>query len=182
MSRIDRIFRGLVLALLTAVLVTGLAVHFRGQPSRAPVEILLPAATATPSEMLVYVSGAVALEGTFPLKTGARVADAIAAAGGMSSNADRRQVNLAASAMDGQHIHVPSLNEAPPSPPGTVLLNINTARMADLEQLPGIGPVLGQAILDYREENGAFVRIEDLLNVPGIGEGLLAKIRARVTV
>ena len=153
-SRIDLIFRGLVLTFLTAILAAGLAVYFRGNAAREPVEILLPAATTTPGEMLVYVSGAVAHEGTFTLKAGARVADAIGAAGGLSPKADRRQVNLAARAADGQHVHVASLDEmspfstpgtsqstSPGASPGTSLLNMNTAGKAAIERLPGIGPI-----------------------------------------
>ena len=174
MSRLDVGFRAVVLALLVGILGTGLAlfVHRESWPG-GPVEIILPPPAPTSRNAMVYVTGAVLREGVYSLGTSDRVADAIAAAGGLTPDADRQQVNLAVRVMDGQHVHVPSLIAAAPpataSPGGRTPVNINTATKAELEALPSIGPVLAQAVVDYRDRNGAFGRIEDFI-VHGDGE------------
>jgi competence protein ComEA len=110
----------------------------------------------------------------------------VRAAGGPASDADLNRVNLAAELTDGERILVPaavvagSSSSAPEASDGT--LDLNTATAADLEKLPGIGPGLARAIVEYREAHGPFQAVEDLLLVPGIGPSRLAQIRDLVRV
>ena len=151
--------------------------------------ILRPAPTERP--LIVHITGAVPRPGVYALPKNARVQDAIAAAGGFLAEAEKSQINLAALLQDGEKLDVPFLEGAIPivATPGptvvavtTELININTASSAELETLPGIGPSLAQRVIEYREQNGPFVTIEDLDNVSGIGPGLIERFRDQVTV
>ncbi len=128
----------------------------------------------------VHVAGAVFRPGLVQLAQPARVADAILSAGGALPDADLHEVNLAAPLADGQQLLVPSTGDPSAGTPGDGRVRVNVADAAELEQLPGVGPVLAQRILDYREEHGPFLVVEDLLEVPGIGEGKLAALREAV--
>ncbi|MCP4246799.1 MAG: ComEA family DNA-binding protein [bacterium] len=115
------------------------------------------------------------------LRAGDRVAHAVAAAGGALSVADLSLLNLAATIDDGDQVTVPIKGDVvagranPTTDEGLVDVNHGTA--ADLEALPGVGPVLAERIFEYREEHGPFATVEDLLDVPGIGDGKLAALR-----
>lgn len=129
--------------------------------------------------LTVHVSGPVAVPGIVAVPDGARVADAVAAAGGATPDADLSRLNLAAPVRDGDHIVVPLVVDTPSgggSVP-SVRFDINTADAAAFETLDGIGPVLARRIVAYRDEHGPFGSVEDLLDVPGIGEAKLAIIR-----
>ena len=136
----------------------------------------------------MYVSGAVLTEGLYTLRVGDRVADAVRSAGGLAPDADRAGVNLAARVTDELHIHVPRIGEASAGDGlqgGSAvagLINVNTATQEELERLPGIGPGLATAIIEYREAKGGFSRLEDLLNVPRVGEATLARLRPFASV
>ena len=166
------------------VLAVVAAVWFdQGAPQPAP--LLIDTASETRAVMTVHVSGAVASPGLVVVSEAARVADAIAAAGGSSRDADLSQVNLAAAVRDGEQIVVPSRTthdggQTAIAADGRV--RINQATAADLEALPGVGPVLAERIVAFRNENGAFSVVEDLLDVPGIGEAKLAGMRDVVAV
>ena len=112
--------------------------------------------------------------------------DAIDAAGGLSADASQGRVNLAAGLEDGQQVYVPVLSEAAPprSDPGSSAeqISVNTAAAPELERLPGIGPVLAQRIVEYREQHGPFQRLEDLLEVEGIGPSKLENLQEYVRV
>ena len=143
---------------------------------------LLPA--PTPAPLIVDVAGAVPRPGVYELAEGSRVKDAVEAAGGFLAEADKATINLAAPVTDGQKLDIPFLAGTEPLgvPPPAVtdaptLININTADAATLETLPGIGPSLAQAIIDYREQNGDYYYIEDIMNVSGIGESTFANIQ-----
>jgi competence protein ComEA len=148
--------------------------------------------TASPSPILVDVAGWVRRPGVYEFVPGARVIDAIEAAGGARSGAALEALNLAAPLVDGTQILVPKRGQAPPSAAagaagagtaaGGGLINVNTASAAELETLPGIGEVLAQRIIDHRTEHGPFASVDDLLDVSGIGEVTLAEIRDLVTV
>jgi competence protein ComEA len=151
------------------------------------------APTATPAVVIVDVAGWVRRPGVYEFRQGDRVIDAIRMAGGGKSGADLQSINLAALLIDGQQIVVPKKGKGGPgtgmsggsvSGPGGAkpLVNLNTATLDQLESLPGIGPALAQRILDYREQHGPFRKVEDLLNVSGIGEKRLADLRSNVTV
>nr|WP_291798360.1 ComEA family DNA-binding protein [Brevibacterium sp.] len=157
--------------------------------------------------------GAVEREGVVELPAGARIADALEAAGGTDPSAQASALNLARPLADGEQVYVPTAAEVESgefaSPPdgsgagqaageagaaseagggagaadgGTALIDLNTADGAALETLPGVGPVTAQAILDHREETGGFSSVEELLEVPGIGEATLGRLRDLVTV
>jgi competence protein ComEA len=140
--------------------------------------------------LVVSVVGRVRHPGLVTLAAGARVADAIAAAGGLLPGGDAASVNLAAVVTDGQQIAV-GVPGAPGDAGGRTAssgagggapVNLNSATAADLDALPGIGPVLAQRIVDYRLQQGPFTSIDQLDDVPGIGPALFAQLRKRVTV
>jgi competence protein ComEA len=147
----------------------------------------------------VHVLGAVSAPGLFELPVGARVVDAVAAAGGLVPGADQSRVNLARAVADGEQLYVPVVGEVIPVPVGpagstpsvsgaappapvTTVVDLNTATVADLDTLPRIGPQLAQRIVDWRTTNGRFSAPEDLLEVPGIGDRIFDGLSERVTV
>ena len=135
--------------------------------------------------MVVYVTGEVVNPGVYTLSpTSDRVADAIKAAGGFTEYADVDSINQAEVLTDGQQIRVPAIGESPSlaDPAEGSLIDINTASLERLQTLAGIGPVKAQAITDYRQGNGPFARIEDIVNVQGIGEATFESIKDRITV
>jgi competence protein ComEA len=147
-----------------------------------------------PAAVALHVAGAVVSPGVYDLGPDTRVADAIEAAGGLSPTADAARINLAAPVTDGQRVYVlTSAEETPPSVPGEAAgpsgepgaagpVNLNTADEAALDSLPGVGPATAAAILDHRDEVGAFTSVEQLLDVPGIGDAKLEALRDLVTV
>jgi competence protein ComEA len=157
------------------------------RPPRGKAIILLP--PPTPAPITVYVTGSVKQEGLYTLPPDSRLNDAIQAAGGFSEDADRGAINLAEVLQDGQQVTVPAMGEAQVggnparSMNGAgILVNINTATLAELDTLPQIGPVTAQSIIDYRQANGPFETIEDLLEVDGIGQATFDKVKDLVTV
>ncbi|RLQ85989.1 helix-hairpin-helix domain-containing protein [Mycetocola zhadangensis] len=151
----------------------------------------LPTSTE-PSGVAVYVHilGAVAAPGVYQLRDGDRVLDAVAAAGGFTPNADQRGVNLARFAVDGEQILVPEIGAGPPgtaAPPGggataPSKVNLNTATSEQLEELPRLGPEMASRIIAWRDANGPFTAVEDLMNVTGIGEKTFDALKDLVTV
>ena len=149
-------------------------------------------ASASPSPeviVLVDVAGWVRDPGVYEFTEGARVIDAIDAAGGARPGALLEALNLAAPLADGTQILVPREGQEGVAPPpvtgGAVaggLINVNTATNIELEELPGVGEVIAQAIVDYRTENGPFTSVDQLLDVSGIGDATLENIRDLVTV
>lgn len=156
----------------------------------APVEsVTIDAAgdapdAAVPASLYVHVSGAVAAPGLYVLAPSARVVDGIAAAGGFGPGADEASVNLARPLGDGEQLHVPLVGESPPAgaPAADGRVNLNTADVAALDTLPRIGPAIAQRIIDWRDQNGRFTSVDDLLAVPGIGDKMLEALRDLVTV
>jgi len=152
------------------------------------------AASATPGGAVIFVHilGAVNRPGLYELSDGARAVDAVAAAGGFGENADQSQLNLARFVADGEQIVVPVVGEAPPAqsgapPPGApgesgAKVNINTADAAELETLPRVGPTMSARIIAWRETNGRFTAIEDLMSVTGIGEKTFDGFKDLVTL
>jgi len=149
------------------------------------------------SEVYVDVDGAVVTPGVYRLREGARVAQAIDAAGGLTPEADVAGLNRASIVVDGQKIYVPHVGEQQTvdavagSGPGEAsagasvasdLVNINTANAADLQTLSGVGPSMAQSIIDERTQNGPFTSIDDLMRVSGIGEKKFAKIKDCICV
>lgn len=135
--------------------------------------------------LAVYVSGWVSTPGVVEVIEGSIVADAVAAAGGALEGAVLESINLAAPVLDGDHIQVPGPGEAIAVTGGQEeggLISVNRADATALEALPGVGPVLAGRIVAHRETNGPFQVVEDLLEVPGIGEAKLASIRDLIVV
>jgi competence protein ComEA len=146
----------------------------------------------------VYVTGAVRRPDVYLFPAGSIVKEAIAAAGGATEDADLDRINLAVQLQDQQQVYVPRrgqeaspvlpLVSAPPggdvdSRSGTVsLVNINAASAVELEALPGIGPTYAQRIVDYRQANGPFAAVEEIMEVKGIGPGTFAKLEGLITV
>ena len=163
--------------------------------------------TAGSGQIVVDVDGAVAHPGLYKLPADSRVQAALAAAGGLSPQADVHRINRAAKLHDGQKLYVLSQGESTPplaassgqgcegqactsaeggvagsDAEGQVLVNINTANAAQLTQLPGVGPAIAQKIIDYRTTNGSFTSVDDLTKVPGIGAAKLAQIKSHARV
>jgi competence protein ComEA len=160
---------------------------FAGRPPAPPPVVIDrdPGSSGDePALITVHVAGAVERPGLVRVPEGARVGEALAAAGGASSAADLGSVNLAAPVGDGQQVVVPvrSSDGRESSETSDGRVHLNTADAADLEELPGVGPVLAGRIIAHREEHGPFEAVEDLLDVPGIGEGKLASLRDLVAV
>jgi competence protein ComEA len=174
-------------------------VAFQVQP---PPATATPAPTPTPAPIQIELAGAVRQPGVYELPHSARVADAIAAAGGLAPNADGEALNLAGPLQDGEKLVAPTARPAQPpsaaSPSaatdhnatrsgssdlaGAGLLNINSASAQELEALPAIGPVTAQAIVDYRTANGPFRSVEEIVKVKGIGPATLEKLKPLITV
>lgn len=163
--------------------------------------------TAGSGQIVVDVDGAVAHPGLYKLPPDSRVQAALAAAGGLSPQADAHRINRAAKLHDGQKLYVLSQGENTPplaassgqgcegqactsteggvagsDPEGQGLVNINTANATQLTQLPGVGPAIAQKIIDYRTANGPFTSVDDLTKVPGIGAAKLAQIKSHARV
>lgn len=149
-------------------------------------------AVAPPEGLYVHVLGEVVTPGLYIVDQDARLVDALAAAGGTLDTADLQAVNLARPLSDGEQIVVPKIGAeaatgaaqggAGGEAASDGVVNLNTADQAALETLPRIGPALAQRIIDWRDENGRFRSVDDLLAVPGIGEKLLAGVREKVRV
>jgi competence protein ComEA len=160
-----------------------------------PGAVSIASPSPSPAVLFVHVAGRVRHAGVYQLHQGDRVIDAIQAAGGARRDADLRSVNLAALVTDGEQIIVWKKGpggsvvasgggggSAPGSGSPSQLVNVNTATLDQLESLPGIGPALGQRILDYRQQHGPFASVDDLVNVSGIGAKRLEDLRPVVTV
>jgi competence protein ComEA len=156
--------------------------------SSVPTTTSVGEVARTSATVVVSVVGQVAHPGLVTLPTGARVADAIEAAGGLLPGADPASVNLAAVVADGEQIAVAVPGAAPvggagaSGAPGGGLVNLNTATAAELDTLPGIGPVLAERIIAYRTAHGPFASVEALDDVPGIGPTIAAELAELVTV
>lgn len=164
-----------------------------------PTSIATERATTTTvtGRLIVHVVGAVAQPGVLQLRGGARVVDAIKAAGGATPDADLARINLAAPVSDGERIAVPNANgETPALDPGAVSggtsagssptpgapVNVNTADVEQLDALPGIGPATAAAIIADRDANGPFASVDDLSRVRGIGPAKLEQLRPLVVL
>lgn len=126
--------------------------------------------------IVVHVAGAVMQPGVYELNSDSRILDALQAAGGAQEDAALDSINLAAPLQDGTQVRIPILGEEDEGG-DTRTLNINMATATELETLPGIGPTRAQEILRYREEQGPFRSVEDLLEISGIGDSTLNQIK-----
>lgn len=170
----------------------------RGSGDASPDDDESSAKSFSAAEVYVDVDGAVVRPGVYRLKDGARVSQAIDAAGGLAAEADVTGLNRASKITDGQKIYVPTVGEqqaaaavggaessaatTPGAGSSSGLVNINTASAAELQTLSGIGPSMAQSIIDERTQNGAFASVDDLMRVSGIGEKKFAKIKDCICV
>jgi competence protein ComEA len=175
---------GILLGLFLAALVwiiarapSGEAVTLRPVPTDKPI--------------VVHITGAVPRPGVYALPQGARVQDAITAAGGFLAEALKTDINLAAPLEDGEKLDIPYIEGGSPvlaTPEDEVvvitteLININTASQAELETLPGIGEHTAKLIIEYREANGPFLNPEDIIDVSGVGQVTYERIKDLITV
>lgn len=191
-ARLDPGRRGvaaLVAVAVAALALTGVVV-WRARPH--PVDVVPAPVVAAPSAsaalLVVDIAGDVRRPGLVRLPAGSRVADAIAAAGGLSPGATTDGLNLARLVKDGEQILVGAV-AAPPTAtarPGATaspgLLDLNAAGVGDLDALPGVGPVLAERIVAWRDAHGPFASVDQLREVSGIGERKFASLRDLVTV
>ena len=154
--------------------------------------------TKEKNKIILHITGEVKSPGIIEIEEGSRLADAIEAAGGITENADINKINLAYVVKDGQKINIPNVNSVDTSSyitdnigeniiiedinSNTNLVDINKATQTELETLTGIGPSTALKIIKYREENGKFKTIEDIKNVPGIGDSKFEAIKDEICV
>lgn len=191
----ELIIKALVVMLIA---VTGLIVFVAGSPQareKAAAKEVIPiegrdstASTEFETSIIVDVSGAVLHPDVVELPAGSRVSDAIDAAGGLVESADVSAVNRAAPLEDGIKIFIPfkkeasnpsdhqTFEESPGADNAGSVININTASAAELDRLPGVGPVTAMKIIDYRNQHGPFRKVEDLKRISGIGDATFAKL------
>ena len=178
------------------------------RPSPTPVEFSLPSITTsvvamTWGDIHVHVVGAVKKPGVYTLPSSSRVVDAVAVAGGSLANADLEGINMAQTLMDSEQVLIPvrrvskprvtvaprlrprprtTSTSVPTSAQTSRTININAATATQLEMLTGVGPATAKAIISYRTTKGSFTKVEDLLNVPGIGPSKLAAMRDEISL
>ena len=191
-------WKAILIGVFFGLLSVGIVFLITRPPRGVSVQLRHP---PSPSPFVVHITGAVFEPGLYSLAVGARVQDAIDAAGGNLPTADLDTINLAALIEDGQQIWVPTKNLPDPEPqpnvPSTdipkqnleeqqpkqselVLININTASIPELESLPGIGPDKAEKIVAYRSENGPFEELEEIENVSGVGPVTFEKIKSLI--
>ncbi len=179
------------LATALVVLVAVAAFAVLQVPRRPALQVVSPAMPPSPPSIKVHVAGAVQSPGVYQLAADARVEDALKAAGGPSSGADVSSLNLAAPLKDGQQMAVPQIGAVAPAPPPAAAsapsvqsskLDLNRASRAELEALPGIGPVTAQKLLDYKAKQGRFASVEELKDQKLVNASTYEKIRDLVEV
>ncbi len=177
----DKSARRKLLALAVGVAIAA-TLFVSGQTQTKPIRIQ-PTKSETGQVVtaagFVHLSGAVLEPGVYPIKSGTRLFEVIALAGGFTKNADRDSVNLARVLADGEQILVGRGGQAPTS---DGLIHLNRATVADLDKLPGLGPTLAARIIDWREANNGFKSVDDLRKIGGIGDKLFAGLRKLVAL
>jgi len=158
---------------------------------------VLPPKESASKTIIIHITGAVKTGGVIQLSEGDRIIDAIDKAGGITEDADLSKVNLAYVLEDGQKVYIPSLQDEEiiktvtdgsgddvivDGDSASKTVNINRANQTELETLSGIGPSTALKIIEYRKEHGNFKKIEDLLNVPGIGQAKFDAIKGQITI
>lgn len=171
-----------------ALFLAGGGYWLASRPNPSEIEILLPT-PEPPGPVVVHIDGEVRALDVYALEPDARVDDGIAAAGGITERADLRSLNRAALLQDGQRIRIPAIEtagggaaapEATTEQTSPFPLDLNTADLAALQTLPGIGAVKAQAIIDWRDQNGLFTSVDDLLSMTGIGPVTVEALRPLV--
>ncbi len=186
-------WKSLALGIVLGLLISGAILLIVLPPRGQPLTLSNP---PTPGPITVYITGAVINPGVYTLPRLSRVNDVVLSAGGFSPSADQAAVNLAAQLEDGSEIIVPTIIDSTAAaetaanskkiPQSTPTVNfpidINTASVSVLQELPGIGSTKAEAIVSYRQEHGPFAKIEDIMDVPGIGSGIFSQLKGLITV
>jgi competence protein ComEA len=185
---------GVCLALAALVLIGQRLAHAGAAGEPEPVATTLDPVASAPARaiLVVHVVGQVRRPGLYRLRDGARIADAVHRAGGALRDADLAAVNLAAPLVDGVQVVVPARSADGTAPsagtsgggvagPGGPLVSLSSATVEQLDELPGVGPITAQKIVDYRTEHGPFASVDDLDAVPGIGPTRIEQLRELVT-
>jgi competence protein ComEA len=182
-------YRAVLAAAILGIVMVGVALVFvrRPEPPRVVVQQLptrMPAASPqVPAVLMVHVSGEVIAPGVYQLSVGSRIDDALRAAGGPTGAGDIHRLNLAARVADGQQIVVPRhvdpllAGQAQAPSPAPSRVNLNTASVAELDRLPGVGPVTAQRIVAYREQHGPFASAEQLRTAKLVNASTYEKIK-----
>jgi competence protein ComEA len=188
MSRRQLFGAAAAVAVLLLLLIRHLGASGSAGPVVTPLQAPARPKASAPKLLVIDVAGAVRRPGLYRLREGSRIDDAIALAGGATAKAQLDGVNLAAPVADGEQIVVPgrgpvgavaaSSSAAGSSP--SAPLDLNSATLEQLENLPGVGPVTAQKILDYRQQHGAFHSVAELQGVPGIGPAHMAQLKGLV--
>jgi len=190
------ILYGLLIGLLSAGAILLISQPKQGQPiflspAPSPSPTSPPGPTSSPVPIQAQIAGEIANPGIYALADGLRLRDLIELAGGFTAEADAERTNLAMLVKDGYYFYIPAVDEDIPETANNAPGNLNTIQNPDynypldlneatqeaLESIPGIGPAKAEDILAYRDEIGRFTILEDLLNVPGIGETTLESLR-----
>jgi competence protein ComEA len=186
----------IIISLLSGLLMAGVILLI-ALPPRGQAIQLAPLPTTAP--LTIYITGEVNQPGVYSLPPGSRVKDAVQIANGLLPDADSAALNLAAPTQDGEHLVIPLIGDTPSSTEGltpssttTIVptsaytaqnpLNINLAKQADFELLPGIGPTRAAAIIAYRDSHGPFTKTSDIQNVPGIGTVTFNRLKDIISV
>lgn len=186
-----------ILAAGMVLIVVGLGISLRENKTETKVEVVkgqAVAGLAVESYVKVDIEGEVEKPGVYGLKIGSRVEDLLVVSGGLSSKADREWVrnnlNKAEILNDGEKVLIPKVGEnndlvndikaATGKQSGGGVVRINSASLEELDMLPGVGPALGQRIIDYRKEKGGFKNVEEIKLVRGIGDKMWQQIKGKV--
>ncbi len=172
--------------LVLVILAGGFLLFWRGRPSSAP-QVKEVQKEKRIAVLTVHVAGAVVCPGVYQLKEGNRVVDAVKAAGNALPEGDLDAINLAAKLVDGQKIYIPRKGEVVVSSTGSIssteqLIPLNLATKEQLQELPGVGEVLADRIVQWREAHGRFSKIDQLLEIEGIGTKKFEQLKDRVSL
>jgi competence protein ComEA len=184
----QKVSKQLLIALAAVVAVASLVLVAVNRPEAPAGEFEISQGTADAQLeqqfLYVHIVGEIKSPGMYQLPLGARLVDAVFAAGGLTSDADNSSVNLARELSDGEQVVVYKIGETTQDGGVTSggLISINRATAEQLEDLPGIGPALSARIISYREANGGFKAKEDLLNVSGIGDSIFSGFADLITL
>ncbi|AYG05519.1 hypothetical protein D7I44_17330 [Gryllotalpicola protaetiae] len=186
---------GVAVAVVAGLVSGGGGAQPLAEPAPSPDVGITPASPKpmAAAPVVVHVLGQVNRPGVYELSDGARVIDAVGAAGGFAAEADQNGVNLAQMLVDGQQVDIPKPGEVPPAAPADstatgsgpgpdAKVDLNTATLEQLETLPRVGPAMAQRIVDWRTQNGKFASVDDLKNVTGIGDKTFADLKDLVVV
>lgn len=174
----DKFARRKVLLLAVGIVIS-ISLLVSGQTASEPIKVKprTKSSNTAVKAGYIHISGAVANPGVYPISMGMRLFEVIAMAGGFTTKADRDSVNLARTVTDGEQVLVSGVGS---NSVNDGLIHLNKATATDLDKLPGIGPTLSSRIIDWRDANGGFKKVEDLRRIGGIGDKLYAGIKELV--